>query len=246
MEPSVSSNSRQPKWRPLVASHNSRGHGGAHRNGTFNSSHRRFKPKCQWCDQLGHTAKQCPNMSTSDFTANCVASSQQKNHKWLVDSATSHNKTTDLSNLMINSEYDDIDEVVIGDGSGLLVSHTGFLSFKSFNHVFHLRDTLCVPTIHKNLIYVHHFTKHNNVYIEFHHTYFLVNNRITGAILLKGEWEDRVYLFTEYLPSTKKNVVAYVHERTTPDGCHKRLSHPSSKLQSVDYFGNGMQVIPPA
>jgi hypothetical protein len=228
--PQFSSYSRQPKWCPLVASHNSRGHSRPHRNGSFNSGHRRFKLKCQWCDQLGHTAKQCPKMSTSDFTANCAACSQQKNHKWLVDLAASHNMTTDLSNLMINSEYDGTDEVVIGDGSGLPVSHIGSLSLKSSNHVFHLRDTLCVPTIHKNLIYVHHFTKHNNVYIEFHPTYFLVKDRITGAILLKVDCEDGVYPFPEHLPSTKKNIVAYVHERTTPDGWHKHLGHPSSKL----------------
>eukprot|EP00258_Populus_trichocarpa_P037861 XP_024453880.1 uncharacterized protein LOC112326993 [Populus trichocarpa] len=91
--PQFSSNSRQSKWRPPVASHNSRGHSGVPRNGSFNSGHRRFKPKCQ-------------------------ASSQQKNQKWLVDSAASHNMTTNLSNLMINSEYDGTDEVVIGDGSG--------------------------------------------------------------------------------------------------------------------------------
>jgi hypothetical protein len=131
---------------------------------------------------------------------------------------------------MINFEYDGTDEVIIGDGSGLPVSHIGSLSLKSSNHVFHLRDTLCVPTIHKNLIFVHHFTKHNNVYIEFHPTYFLVKDRITRAILLKGECEDGVYLFPEHLPSTKKNIVAYVHERTTPDGWHKHLGHPSSKL----------------
>jgi hypothetical protein len=169
-------------------------------------------------------------MSTPDFTANCAASSQQKNQKWLVDSAASHNMTTDLSNLMINSEYDGTDEVVIGDGSGLSVSHSGSLSLNSSNRVFHLHDTLCVPTIHKNLISVHYFTKHNNVYIEFHPTYFLVKDRITGAILLKGACEDGVYPFPEHLPSTKKNIVAYVHERTTPDGWHKRLGHPSSKL----------------
>ncbi|KAJ0007945.1 hypothetical protein Pint_29115 [Pistacia integerrima] len=45
-------------------------------------------------------------------------SSHAKNQKWLVDSAASHNMTTDLSNLSINSEYDGTDEVVIGDGSG--------------------------------------------------------------------------------------------------------------------------------
>ena len=89
-------------------------------------------------------------MSSTDFTANCAASSQGKIHKWL-DSAASHNMTTDLSNLSINYEYDGTDEVVIGDGSGLPVSHIGSLSLASSNRVFHLRDTLCVPTIQKNL-----------------------------------------------------------------------------------------------
>jgi len=157
-------------------------------------------------------------MFASDFSANCAASSQPKNHKWLVDSAASHNMTTDLSNLTINSEYDGTDEVVIGDGSGLPVSHIGSLSLKTFNHVFHLRDTLCVPTIHKNLIYVHHFTKHNNVYIKFHPIYFLVKDRITGALLLKGDCEDGVYPFPEQLPSIKTNIIVYVHERSTFDG----------------------------
>jgi hypothetical protein len=228
--PQLASNSRQSKWRPPVSFSTPRGHNGTHRNESFNSGHRRFKPKCQWCDQLGHTAKQCPKMSASDFSANCAASSQPKNHKWLVDSAASHNMTTDLSNLTINSEYDGTDEVVIGDGSGLPVSHIGSLSLKTSNHVFHLRDTLCVPTIHKNLISVYHFTKHNNVYIEFHPTYFLVKDRITGALLLKGNCEDGVYPFPKQLPSIKTNIIAYVHERSTFDRWHKRLGHPSPKL----------------
>ena len=126
--------------------------------------------------------------------------------------------TIDLSNLPINSEYDGTDEVVIGDGSGFPVSHIGSLSLALSNRVFHLCDTLCVPTIQKNLISVHHFTKHNNVYLEFHPTYFLVKDQITGVILLKDECEDGVYPFPEHLPPNFKNVVAYVHERTTPNG----------------------------
>ncbi|KAF8397545.1 hypothetical protein HHK36_016463 [Tetracentron sinense] len=90
---------------------------GTTKMGPSNSGHKKYKPKCQWCDQVGHTAKNCPKMSSVEFTANCAASSQGKNHKWLVDSAASHNMTTDLSNLSINSEYDGTDEVVIGDGS---------------------------------------------------------------------------------------------------------------------------------
>ncbi|KAF5471397.1 hypothetical protein F2P56_008203 [Juglans regia] len=85
---------------------------------TNGSGFRKYKPKCQLCDQLGHTAKTCPKHNQNDFSANCAASSKNKGQKWLVDSAASHNMTTDLSNLSIHSEYDGTDEVVIGDGSG--------------------------------------------------------------------------------------------------------------------------------
>ncbi|KAF5462750.1 hypothetical protein F2P56_018733 [Juglans regia] len=154
---------------------------------------------------------------SNEVTANCATSSHGKNKKWLIDSAASHNMTTDLSNLSIHSEYDGTDEVVIGDGSGLPISHVGSLSFISSNRVFHLRDTLCVPTIQKNLVSVHNFTKHNNVYLEFHPLYFLVKDRITGATLLKGECEDGVYPLPESMEMASKKVVAYVHERTSPD-----------------------------
>ena len=115
------------------------------------SGYRKFKPKCHWCEQVVHTAKNFPKMHSTEFTANCVVSSQEKKQKWLVDSAASHNMTTDLSKLMINSEYDGTDEVVIGDRSCLPVSHIGSLSLASSKCVFQLCNTLCVPTIQKIL-----------------------------------------------------------------------------------------------
>ena len=118
---------------------------------TYNSGFHKYKPKCQLCDQLVHTAKTSSKNNSSDFSANCVASSKSKDSKWLVDSAASHNMTTNLSNLSIHSEYDGTDEVVLGDGSGLQVSHTGSLSFISPTRIFHLKDTLCVPEIKKKI-----------------------------------------------------------------------------------------------
>ena len=146
--------SGQYKPSPKSSSNKTRNNNEHHKNGPSNLGHRKFKLKCQWCDQMGYTAKNCPKMSSDDFTANCATSSQGKNHKWLVDSATYHNMITGLSNLSINSEYDGTDEVVIGDGSGLPVSHIGSLSLASSNRVFHLRDTLCVPTIQKKILFL--------------------------------------------------------------------------------------------
>jgi len=89
---------------------------GSNKNWPSPSGYRKFKPKCQWCDQIGHTTKNYPKMPSAEFTANCAVSAQEKKQKWLVDSAASHNMTIDLSKLTINSEYDGTDEVVIGDG----------------------------------------------------------------------------------------------------------------------------------
>lgn len=74
---------------------------------------------------------------------------------------------TKLPNLSLHSKYEGTDEVIIGDESSWSKSHVGTLYFVLPNHTFYLCDTLCVPTIQKNLIFVHHFIKYNNVYPEF-------------------------------------------------------------------------------
>lgn len=175
-------------------------------------------------------------MHVSESTANCASTSHQKDTKWLIDSAASHNITGDLANLSVHTEYDGTDEVVIGDGSGLRVSHSGSLVFRSPTRTFKLNDTLCVPSIRKNLISVHHFTTQNRVFIEFHPSYFLVKDQITGAILLKGACENGVYTLPNSLVDSSSTIVANVHERTTIDGWYKRLGHPSHKI--VNYLVN--------
>jgi hypothetical protein len=132
-----------------------------------------FQPKCQYCDQLGHTAKICPELQSSAITVKCAGSSDTQDNKWLIDSAASHNITGDLQNLSIHSEYDGTDEVLLGDATSLAVTHIGSLALPTPTKSFHLHDTLCVPRIHKNLISVHHFTKHNNVFLELHPFFFL-------------------------------------------------------------------------
>ena len=182
------------------------------------------------CDQIGHTAKSCPRLTSYATTANCTSTSNVMDNKWLMDSAASHNITGDLNNLSIHSKYDGTDEVVLGDGSGLAVSHIGSLTLKSPKKTFILKDTLCVPNLFKNLISVHHFTSQNNVFIEFHPSYFLVKDKISRVTLVKGACENGVYIFPETLVASSFPMVANEHERTSLDGWHKRLGHLSSKI----------------
>ena len=63
---------------------------------------------------------------------------------------------------------------------------------------FHQRDTFCVPNLCKNLISIHHLTKQNNVFVEFHPFYFLVKDKISGVILLKGACNNGIYTFPAF------------------------------------------------
>ena len=187
----------------------------------FNSSrpnnfNRRYQPKCQICDQIGHTAKHCPQFLPQNASVNCAMTSTGKNNTWLLDSAASHNITGDLSNLSVHSEYDGTDEVILGDGSGLEVSHIGSLNLKSPLSDFKLQETLYVPNLRKNLISVHHFTKQNNVFVELHPFHFFVKDKDTRVILLKGACNDGIYIFPDSMVTPQK--VANLHERTSIDG----------------------------
>lgn len=78
---------------------------------------------------------------------NYIATSIAKDARWFVNSVASHNITNDFSNRTTNSKYNGTNEVVIGDGSSLLISHVGSLKYIFYSYFFHLHDTLYVQNI---------------------------------------------------------------------------------------------------
>ena len=135
---------------------------------------------------------------------NCATST---NNKWLLDFAASHNITSNLANLSIHSEYEGQAEVVLGDGTGLKIAHIGTTILSSSSRSLMLKETLHVPLIHKNLIFVHKFTHDNNVTIEFHHFFYLVKDRMTGAVLMRGRCVS--YGIAIFLVSSKSNSLSW-------------------------------------
>ncbi|CAJ2642194.1 unnamed protein product [Trifolium pratense] len=83
----------------------------------FNSRAHRSLPSCQFCDFPGHIAKNCPQFMQSAPTANYAAA----NSNWIFDRGANHHITTDLNNLSLHANYEGLDSVTIGDGSGLAI-----------------------------------------------------------------------------------------------------------------------------
>lgn len=68
---------------------------------------------------------------------------------WLLDSGATHHITSDLNNLSLHQPYNSGDEVLIGDGSGLTISHTCSTFLPLSTRPLALNQILCVPHIHK-------------------------------------------------------------------------------------------------
>jgi hypothetical protein len=62
------------------------------------------------------------------------------------------------------------------NGASMCISHIGHTSFHTPLWQIHLNKVLFVPKAHKNLVSVHHFTKDNNVYLQYRPYHFFVKD----------------------------------------------------------------------
>ena len=155
---------------------------------------------CQLCGNQGHTAKRCLAYSLSPVNPNHrsqVTDSRTQwqpranfttpnspTPDWLLDSGASHHVTSDLNNLSLHSPYDGSDDIMIGDGSGLSITHSGSLHLPTRHSSFLLSNVLCVPNMKQNLILVSKFCTTNKVSVEFSPLSFTVKDLRMGVQLL--------------------------------------------------------------
>lgn len=115
---------------------------------------------CQYCDKRGHDAKCCfklfPHLHQSRPSAHHTTVPSPTHAPWIVDSGASHH--------VLQQPYEGPNDIQIGDGSGLSITHTGstFISPS-----FSLSNVLCRPSINQNLISVAKFCRSNHTSIEF-------------------------------------------------------------------------------
>jgi hypothetical protein len=192
---------------------------------------------CQVCHKPGHSATSCwyrfdqsYQAETNEPAAYMATSSTGPNYPWFHDTGTTHQVTNELSNLNLRTEeYTGTDQLQVGNGQGLRIHHSGIANLSSLHHNFRLSSLLHVPEITKNLLSVNKFTKDNNVFIEFHPTFFCVKDIPTRTPLLHGPSKDGLYLWPFSRHSSTKPA-AYHGEKVPMDRWHQRLGHPAPPI----------------
>ncbi|KAJ9557506.1 hypothetical protein OSB04_012120 [Centaurea solstitialis] len=162
----------------------------------YYTGQRPFLRRCQWCHTKGHSLQNTlpfvhpvPHLTyiSNPPQANvATASAPTGSTPWLLDSGASHHVAHDLSNLSLHQPYDGTEEVVIGDGTGLPITHTGSTLITTLLRSLRLSNVLCVPNMQRNIISIYKLCLDNNISIEFSSDYFFFKDRLTGAILLTG------------------------------------------------------------
>ncbi|CAL9028341.1 unnamed protein product, partial [Prunus brigantina] len=160
-------------------------------------NHSPQKARCQICNRTNHLAANCryrydrPNDASAHIAS--FPTSNSDFSTWFPDTSATHHVTPDIANLSIANSYIGPDQLKVGNGNGLSITHVGSSSFSSSTGSFHLSNILHVPDITKQLLSVHQFSKDNNCYFEFHPSFFVVKDQITGKPLLHGLNESGLY-----------------------------------------------------
>lgn len=209
-----------------------------------NRGTRGYQGKCQLCGVFGHSAKRCsqlqqhtgsqPSLLPSPFRpwqprANLALTAPHPATPWLLDSGATHHMTSDLNNLAMHQPYNGDDTVLIGDGSGLSITHTGSLSLPSSSRNLTLNHVLCVPNIQKNLISIYRLCNADKVSVKFFPAHFHVKDLSSGVPLIQGKTKDELYEW----PASQTTITSFFASTTpkiTTNDWHYCLGHPSSSI----------------
>nr|CDH30699.1 putative Ty1-copia-like retrotransposon [Cercis chinensis] len=241
---------------PVTATHNFN-----HRNssqGGFRGGHSNkgranpgSRPQCQICCKIGHVATECWHRFDNQFQpkashSNQFSSSAQDPQAlmaapgllgetpWFLDTGATHHVTSDLANLSLHNPFSGDDKVIVGNGKGLYVLHTGHSSIPTSQGALLLKNVLHVPKIAANLVSVQKLCHDNNAYVEFYPSYFAVKDQKTQAILLKGGLDKGLYsvpsAYSSHAPQARVFQIFSTSSSTSIDSMrlwHNRLGHPS-------------------
>ena len=185
---------------------------------------------CQYCEKLGHIAKVCykihgyPNKQGVRPTAqNAQVESPAASNDWILDSGASHHITNDLEQLHLTTPYHGKDQLYVGDGTALPITHTGKTQLTSQLHTLHLHNVLHIPTISQKLISISQLCRSNPISVEFFSDYFHVKDLRTKVPLLKGHHKQGLYHFPSASPP-------HAFTSTIAPPWHHILGHPSSQV----------------
>jgi hypothetical protein len=220
------------------------------------SSQNNSRPTCQVCGKFGHMALNCYHRFDNSYSSEpnmqalLATPCTPVDDNWYADSGATHHLTSDLANLNVRAdEYHGQEQIRVGNGNTLPITHIGTTQLLSPSSSFKLNDVLHVPKISQNLLSIQKFTTDTNTFVELHPKFFNVKDQATGKLLLHGPSRSGLYPFPFVINKTHRSnktfgsPSAFVGERVSHLQWHSRFGHPAPRTVSSIISRFGLPVI---
>jgi hypothetical protein len=189
------------------------------------------KPVCQLCNKTGDTVQWCWKCFDRNFIDEEKTTNITKGPKynvdptWYSDTGATDHITSELDKLAVREKYNGQEQIHVANDGGMHIAHVGHSTLYTPSRNLALKSILHVPSSQRNLIFIHHFTRDNHVFIEYHPYVFLVKDPFMRKVLLHGKCRGGLYPFPSLEKSTTKCALSVV--KPSNRRCHERLGHPS-------------------
>ena len=104
------------------------------------------------------------------------------------------------------------------------ISHIGNSIVHTPSKNIHLKKVLFIPQATKNLASIHKLTHDNDVFLEFHPSFFCIKDRDPKKVLLRGPCREGLY------PLPSSIMQAQVAVKPSSTRWHNHLGHPASSI----------------
>ncbi|KAI5314222.1 hypothetical protein L3X38_043398 [Prunus dulcis] len=200
-------------------------------------------PECQTCGKRGHAALDCYHRSNYSFqgqappsslTAMTAQTSYSPEQVWIADSGATHHMVGDVSHLQNMTPCVTEENVTVGNGEGLNILHIGTSNLSCATSRLTMPSVFHVPQLKANLLSVHQLCKDNKCYIVFDVSGFLIQDKVTHQVLLKGNSDHGLYPIP-LLPQSTISLIsslhkAYIGQQIKSSLWHHRLGHTTNEV----------------
>ncbi|PKU80975.1 Retrovirus-related Pol polyprotein from transposon TNT 1-94 [Dendrobium catenatum] len=197
-------------------------------------------PQCQICNKKGHSAHNCwhrlnTTVNPPDTTAPnpqsraLVAATDSNNHDWYLNTGASAHLTNSMENLSQATSYNGPDNITVGDGRSLSITHTGNGILPTPYRKLKLNSLFHVPNLSHNLLSVSNLTQDNNVSVNFNPSGFTIKDMKTNRTILSGPSNRGLY------PVRSATTFVFPKKALTATSqaaslWHQRLGHTNSRI----------------
>lgn len=112
---------------------------------------------------------------------------------WYLDTGATAHMSSHPGNLISSYPVNTSTRITVGDGSSLIITHIGHISFPSTSMPLSMSNILVSPALIKNLVSVRSFTRENLVTVEFDEIGFSVKDARTRMVLHRCDSPDELY-----------------------------------------------------